>query len=110
MAIRTKHQIEDNTWFITFTCYKWIPLFETTRSYDLVYDWLKLIDNKYQIKTLAFVVMPNHVHLLLYLTDKEVNLNTIVANAKRFMAYAVVKRLKEDKEHSLLEVLASECT
>jgi len=34
MAIRTKHQITDNTWFITFTCYNWISLFETTQSYE----------------------------------------------------------------------------
>jgi hypothetical protein len=42
MAIRTKHKITDSTWFITFTCYNWLPLFEITQSYDLVYKWLKL--------------------------------------------------------------------
>jgi REP element-mobilizing transposase RayT len=81
MAIRTQHQITDNTWFITFTCFNWIPLFEITNSYDLVYKWLKLADEKHKIKTLAFVIMPNHVHLLLYLTDEKVNVNTIFVPA-----------------------------
>jgi len=60
-----RHDITYPTWFITFTYYNWIPLFEITESYNLVYDWLKLISNKYQIKTMAFVIVPNHVHLLL---------------------------------------------
>ena len=87
MAIRTQHEINEDTWFVTFTCDNWLPLFELTNSYDLVYKWLKLIDDKYGIKTTGFVMMPNHVHVLLYLTKPDVNLNTIMANAKRFMAY-----------------------
>ncbi len=110
MAIRTKHQITDNTWFVTFTCFNWLPLFQVTQSYDMVYSWLKLIDDKYQIKTLAFVIMPNHVHLLLYLTDNKVNLNTIIGNAKRFMAYDMVQRLKAQGEPNLLHNLTSACT
>ncbi len=95
MAIRRNHQITDNVWFITFTCYKWLPLFEITEGYDLVYNWLKIIDEKHRVKTLAFVIMPNHVHLLLYLPTDKINLNTMISNAKRFMAYDFVKRLKE---------------
>jgi len=110
MAIRTKHQVTDNTWFITFTCFNWIPLFDITQSYDLIYNWLKLADDKYKIKTLAFVIMPNHVHLLLYLTDDQVNLNTVISNAKRFMAYEVIKRLKEQNNQQLLNGLEQACS
>jgi REP element-mobilizing transposase RayT len=110
MVIRTKHQITDNGWFITFTCYNWMSLFELTQSYDLVYQWLNLANDKYQIKTLAFVIMPNHVHLLLYLEDETVNLNRVIANAKRFMAYKIIQRLKQQGNHSLLDTLASACT
>ncbi|MES2278185.1 MAG: transposase [Bacteroidota bacterium] len=109
MAIRTHHEITDRTWFITFTCYDWLHLFEITQSYDLVYNWLKLIGDKYQIKTLAFVIMPNHVHLVLYLTDDKVNLNTTISNAKRFMAYDIVNRLKE-RHNNILDILAAACT
>ncbi len=110
MAIRKQHQITDNTWFITFTCYNWISLFEITNSYDLIYNWLKLADHKYQIKTLAYVIMPNHVHLLLYLENDKVNLNTIIANAKRFVAYEIIERLRNQNEHDVLNILASACT
>ncbi|BAU53206.1 transposase [Mucilaginibacter gotjawali] len=110
MAIRTRHEVTENTWFITFTCYNWLPLFDETNSHDLIYKWLKLIDDKHQIKTLAFVIMPNHVHLLLHLTHLNVNLNTIMSNAKRFMAYEVIKRLNQRQNYQLLNMLSSDCT
>ena len=110
MAIRTNHQITDNTWFITFTCYGWLPLFEITQSYDLIYNWLKLIDQKHQIKTLAFVIMPNHVHLLLYITDDKLKLNAVMSNAKRFMAYSLVERLKAKNQIAILNKLSMACS
>ncbi len=110
MPIRTQHEINDNIWFITFTCYRWIPLFELTKSYDLVYNWLNLIDEKYKIKTLAFVIMPNHIHLILHLPDGITNLNVIISNAKRFMAYAIIQRLMTQKDYNLLFLLSEVCS
>jgi REP element-mobilizing transposase RayT len=110
MAIRTKHQMTEDTWFITFTNYNWLHLLELTDSYDLIYNWLKLADDKYQIKTNAFVIMPNHVHLLLNFTNQKVNLNTVISNAKLFMAYELVARLKQQRKHDILDLLSSACT
>lgn len=87
-----------------------MPLFEVTQSYDMVYKWLELIEVKYQIKTIAFVIMPNHVHLLLYLTDEKINLNTTISNAKRFMAYEFIQRLRRQEEHKLLYALGAACS
>lgn len=75
-------------WFITFTCYNWLPLFDISQSYDLLYNWFKLIAHKYNIHTCGFVIMPNHVHCLLYLEDDKVNLNTVISNGKRFRLYS----------------------
>jgi REP element-mobilizing transposase RayT len=110
MAIRTQHQLTDDTWFITFTCYSWIALFEITQGYDNVYNWLKLIDDQYKIKTVAFVIMPNHVHLLLQITNKRVKLNTIIGNGKRFMAYDLIRRLEHQQKNDLLYKLAQACS
>jgi REP element-mobilizing transposase RayT len=108
--IRTNHDLTEKTWFITFTCKNWLPLFELTNSYHLVYNWLKLIDEKYQIKTLGFVIMPNHVHVMLHLPESVKSLNTIIANGKRFMAYELVKILTELGRGDLLNQLSDACT
>ncbi|OCX51502.1 hypothetical protein BEL04_15875 [Mucilaginibacter sp. PPCGB 2223] len=110
MAIRTQHQLTEQTWFITFTCYKWLPLFEITDSYSLVYNWLAFIREKHSIETLAFVIMPNHVHLLLYIPDEKLNLNKLMANAKRFMAYGLIKKLQEVENKQLLTTLSNACS
>jgi hypothetical protein len=49
--------------------------------------------------------MPNHVHVLLYFKEMPKSLNIIISNAKRFMAYEIIKRLEEKKENKLLDFL-----
>ena len=39
--------------------------------------------------------MPNHLHALIDFGNSRKNINTIVSNGKRFMAYEIVKRLQE---------------
>lgn len=46
--------------------------------------------------------MPNHVHALIRFINASQNINTIVGNGKRFMAYQIVKRLEKNNEHELL--------
>jgi REP element-mobilizing transposase RayT len=110
MAVRTKHEQEHDTWFISFTCFNWIPLFEITQSYDIIYKWIKLIADKYQIKPHAFVIMPNHMHIILRTPDAGVNLNKVMSNGKRFMAYELVARLTSANNIIVLNQLSSGCT
>jgi hypothetical protein len=39
MAIKLKHSSSFSTYFITFTCLKWISLFEITNTCNMVYKW-----------------------------------------------------------------------
>lgn len=110
MAVRTKHEQEHDTWFISFACFNWIPLFEITQSYDIVYKWIKLIRDKYDVQTHAFVIMPNHVHIIVRTPDIGVDLNRIMSNGKRFMAYELVERLKLANNSIILDRLTSACT
>ncbi len=38
--------------------------------------------------------MPNHVHCVLFFPDEHYNLNKIISNGKRFMAYDIIKKLE----------------
>ncbi|WP_017260243.1 transposase [Pedobacter arcticus] len=109
MSIKTIHDTADKTWFITFTCFSWVPLFQITNSYDLVYNWLSLIKEKYSIDTSAFVIMPNHVHAIIHLNTSS-NLNKVISNGKRFMAYEMVKRLKVQNREDVLTKLSDACS
>ena len=107
MPVRFQHHQNDNScYFITFTCYKWLQLFEIAGAYDTVYKWFDHLYNN-KIYVTGYVIMPNHVHVLLYFPQMPGSLNTVIGNAKRFMAYEIIKRLEENKETKLLDLLHS---
>lgn len=49
--------------------------------------------------------MPNHLHLLIYVSEKSITINKLIANAKRFMAYEIIKRLNNQNENEVLRKL-----
>jgi putative transposase len=107
MPVRFQHDRSDHSiYFVTFTCIKWKHLFEISGAYEAVYKWFDTLFER-NIKTLAYVVMPNHLHSLIYFSRMPTSLNTIIGNAKRFMAYRIVKGLEERNEIELLEELNS---
>ena len=110
MATHTLHNDPGETWFITFTCYNWIPLFEITQSYNILYDWFGFIAERYQVQTHAFVLMPNHVHLIIKMPDTDGGLNKMISNGKRFMAYELVKKLSASGRTDILDQLSAACT
>jgi REP element-mobilizing transposase RayT len=88
-------------YFVTFTCFNWLPLIELTNGYDLIYNFFDVLKGNGN-NVLGYVIMPNHVHLLLHYTNTEQSLNTIIGNGKRFIGYYIVKRLEEKGEEVLL--------
>ena len=107
MAIKLKHSDTYCTYFITFTCIEWISLFEVTEGYDLVYDWFNVLKEENDADVIAFVIMPNHLHAIVHFPAPGFNLNTIIANGKRFMAYQIINRLEAAANKELLLHLKS---
>ena len=54
--------------------------------------------------------MPNHFHAILYFPQSGYDLNKIIGNGKRFIAYEIIERLKKQKEDNLLKLLATAVT
>ena len=104
MSTRTLKPDNNRIYFCTFTCYDWLPLFEITNIYDKIYEWFNILESQGN-KITGYVIMPNHLHFLIYISDKSPIINKLIANGKRFMAYDIVARLKKQNEHSLLKQL-----
>ncbi|MEO7263926.1 MAG: hypothetical protein ABIW38_03390 [Ferruginibacter sp.] len=102
MPVRRSIKETDGVYFITITCARWLPLFNLTPGYDIVYNWfdnLKL--NGHYI--IGYVIMPDHLHAIIAFRNSGKSINTIVGNGKRFMAYELVKRLKKGNHQSTLD-------
>ena len=105
MSIHTKID-KEGIYFITFTCYGWLPLIELSQGYDTVYNFFTTL-GKQNHQILAYVVMPNHLHLLLYYSGGK-SLNTVIGNGKRFMAYEIIDLLEKKGEETILKKLQAE--
>ena len=101
MAVRTPIEYREGLYYITFTCQHWLSLFEITKSYDTVYKWFDYLQTKGH-KVKGYVIMPNHLHALIDFGVSEKNINTIVSDGKRFMAYRIIERLKEQNRTEIL--------
>jgi REP element-mobilizing transposase RayT len=76
------------------------------KAYDFVYKWFDLLKEK-GCYTIAFVIMPNHLHNILYFPKAGFNLNKIISNGKRFLAYDIIDRLQTAGNTRLLDRLSA---
>jgi hypothetical protein len=106
MSTHSIHPEKESFYFCTVTCYKWIELFKIADFYDEIYSWFDILfDNKCLIP--GYVLMPNHFHFIIYQFNEAPLLDKLLANGKRFMAYNIVDRLKNNGELKLLDFLNS---
>ena len=93
--------------FITFTCHDWLSFFDKVNGYNIIYNWFDhLKEGGHFIN--GYVIMPNHVHLLVSFINSKQSINTIIGNGKRFVAYEIIKRLEANNEVILLHQLSSD--
>lgn len=104
MPVKTPVTEKDGMYFITFTCCSWMPLFQLTNSYDMVYKWFDHLKEKGHYIN-GYVIMPNHIHALISFRNTGKSINTIISNGKRFMAYEIVNRLSAANEQKILHQL-----
>jgi len=106
MSTRKKQTWKDSLYFCTITCYDWLPLFEITDYYKQIYKWFDILKSK-GIKITAYVIMPNHLHVILFLPNQSKTIDKVVSNWKRFMAYDIVNKLNDKKQFKILKKLES---
>lgn len=104
MSLHDGNRDAGEVYFCTITCFKWLNLFQEADCYASVYRWFNHLKND-ACYVLGYVIMPNHLHVLLYPTKVEKPLSNLVGEGKRFMAYDIVNHLKRQGKDDLLGVL-----
>ena len=92
MGVRIQGSNDGGVFFITITCARWLPLFDITNGYHAVYKWFDSLQKKGH-HIIAYVIMPNHLHVIIAFSKSNQTINLLVGNGKRFMAYELVKLL-----------------
>ena len=104
MPVRRDIPYSQGLFFITFTCHQWLPLIQQTNSYDLVYNWFDYL-TKQNHRITGYVIMPNHVHVLIDFSKSAKKINTIIGDGKRFIAYDIINRLEKAGNTGILAQL-----
>ncbi len=60
-----RYQREGDLHFVTFSCYHRLAYMKTPAARDLFEDALQKVHRQYRFAVIGYVVMPEHVHLLL---------------------------------------------
>jgi hypothetical protein len=104
MPVRKAITEKDGVYFIIFTCTNWLPLFKICNACHAVYNWFhNLKEQGHYI--VSYVIMPSHVHAIIAFSNRGKNINITVSNGKRFIAYNLVKQLKENNSTLILSEL-----
>ena len=109
MAVRNKIFIPNEIYFITFAILGWKHIFINDKYCNLIYKWFDYMKEKYNNKIHGYVIMPNHIHCLIKITDKSPKLSILIMNAKRFLAYQIVQLLEEDIQANRRSPLPRDC-
>ena len=81
------------TRFITFSCHRRMNLFLERNSFLLFLHSLDRLRQKYSFRLLGYVIMPNHVHLVIY-PSVEMALGHVMGELKAHSAFHIIRRWK----------------
>ena len=79
--------------FVTFSCYQRLPLLASGRRRDLFLRALETTRRKYELVVAGYVVMPEHVHLLISEPQRQ-NLSIALKALKQSVSRRVLRRLR----------------
>jgi putative transposase len=103
---RKSHTSLHKIYFWTATIHNWLPLLETDQNKQAIIDSLKYLSGKKLITVYAFVIMPNHIHLIWQ--QNELNGNeTAKGSLLKHTAHLFLKQLEAAGRSNLYEVDAA---
>ena len=93
---------ENHPYFCTITVLDWLPVLIEAAYIDPIIDSLRFCRERKGLQLFAYVVMPNHVHLIAAAGE---HLQPVMRDFKRFTSRAIHDRLKQDGRGAILNWL-----
>jgi putative transposase len=100
MEQRKSYTESGKIYFWTATIHKWYNLLENNENKQILVDSLKFLSDKGLITVYAFVIMPNHVHLI-WQPNKLNGKESPIGSFLKFTAHTLLIQLKSEKKDSL---------
>ncbi len=91
--------------FLTFSCYKSLPFLDRDRTRSWLTEAIGKAKEQYKFSLWAYVIMPEHVHLLVYPSVENYNISLVLKAIKQSVARRA-KHYLEKNGHDWLEKLS----
>jgi len=101
---RTRYKIYEPTHphFVTCTILHWLPIFTRQESVDIILNSLKFLQKQDNLKLHAYVILENHLHMVLRSDDLQKSMESF----KKFTAREILKLLQRENAKTILDQLA----
>jgi len=93
----------DYPYFVTCTVINWLPLLEPQYAKQTIIDSLKYLQQEKEVKFFAYVIMDNHIHLII----SSENPVKHIANLKSFTARKIIDYYKNKNDQKVLRAMAA---
>jgi REP element-mobilizing transposase RayT len=96
--LTTGYRIEDQSalYFLTLQVVDWIDVFTRQRYRDIFLDSLRYCQQKKDLQIFAYVIMSNHVHLIV--NSPMGGLSATIGDLKKFTSKAIISSINEEVE------------
>lgn len=100
---RSRYKIYEPTHphFVTCTILHWIPIFTRQESVRIIIDCIKFLQQKDNLKVFAYVILENHLHMLVSSDD----LHKSMQSFKQYTAKQILEMLKKENVKTILDQL-----
>ncbi len=108
-----KYSISDKVgcYFVTFTVIHWIDIFSRKEYRDIIVDSLNYCIAEKGLKVYAWVIMSNHIHLIITTKSEEGNISNIIRDFKKFTSKEITKAIQtipESRREWILNAMSKE--
>ena len=94
MSRRLKYNIQNDIHFVTTNTSNRLPIFKDDRCCQILIDNLKFYRNKYQLKYFGYVIVPDHIHILIWFDLEkypELTISKIIQGIKSYTAKEIIE-------------------
>ena len=93
--------------FITTTVIKFHKLFRYEKYCDILITYLKFMLKKYSAEIIAYVIMPSHIHFIVFLPEGK-SISSFMRDFKKFTSARIREQMEKDKNIKLLKTLKAD--
>ena len=111
MSSKYKFYNPDGIYFVTFAVVRWVDVFTRDIYREIILDSLRYCQRNKGLILHAYVIMTNHLHLIIS-RGGDLLLENVMRDFKKFTSSQLIKAIKENPQESrkewMLEIFATE--